>query len=195
MFGFECLLYFLIVLYSLFYQLYCLLLYEKNKKIDIEDASGLFVSKDVLNKNDLASLYVTEMRGKHNDHYDIARNVIRLSKEVYDSCNLASMSIALNQVTKAIVFSKSDRSKEKVKALILDWSNKIFFILFIIAAYSKALDLMSLSLVVMFVIIFIKYNDIVKRAKVLEDNINYVKKEYKLNQHECELLQKTTTCA
>ena len=60
MFNIECILYLLIILYSLFYQLYVIVLAKKNSHIEIKDGSGLFVSKDVLNENKLGTLYVTK---------------------------------------------------------------------------------------------------------------------------------------
>ncbi len=192
MFNIECILYLLIILYSLFYQLYVIVLAKKNSHIEIKDGSGLFVSKDVLNENKLGTLYVTKTNGKWNDHYDIGRNVIRLSKDVYDEENLSSMAISLYQVVKAVSIDKDKRKEEKTKMLVVDYANKIFFVLFIIAVSSKALDIMSLSLIVMTIALFMKYNYMTRLSDNLVNNIKYVKKSYKLKEEMVYNLEKQT---
>lgn len=192
MFNIECILYLLIILYSLFYQLYVIVLAKKNSHIEIKDGSGLFVSKDVLNENKLGTLYVTKTNGKWNDHYDIGRNVIRLSKDVYDEENLSSMAISLYQVVKAVSIDKEKRKEEKTKMLVVDYANKIFFVLFIIAATSKAIDIMSLSLIVMMIALFMKYNYMTRLSDNLVNNIKYLKKSYKLKEEMVYNLEKQT---
>ena len=145
MFAIECFLYLLLVFYSLIYQIRSITMYRKNKKVAIKNASGLFVAKDVLNDNKLSTLYITKIEGKHNDHYDIERNVIRLSEEVYDKENQASLIIGFYQAIKAISFDeKKKRKEEKIKHLIMDYSNKLAFILFLLGASSKAIEMMTL---------------------------------------------------
>ena len=200
MFNIECILYLLIILYSLFYQLYVIVLAKKNSHIEIKDGSGLFVSKDVLNENKLGTLYVTKTNGKWNDHYDIGRNVIRLSKDVYDEENLSSMAISLYQVVKAVSIDKEKRKEEKTKMLVVDYANKIFFVLFIIAVSSKALDIMSLSLIdimslsllVMIIALFMKYNYMTRLSDNIVNNIKYLKKSYKLKEEMVYNLEKQT---
>ena len=147
MFTIECFIYVLIVFYSVLYQLKTIIMYKKNKKKEIKNASGLFVAKDILNQNNLGTLYITKIEGKYNDHYDIERNVIRLSEEVYDKENQASLIIGFYQAIKAISFDeKKKRKEEKIKHLIMDYSNKLAFILFLLGASSKAIDMMTLCL-------------------------------------------------
>lgn len=191
MFHLECLIYVLILLYSLFYQIKSILLYKKYKKKDLKNASGLFISKDLLNNNNLGTLYVTKVADRYNDHYDIERNVIRLSDDVYEQENLSSCCIGLYEAIKAIMFNKlKNRKEEKIKHLIMDYANKISFILFIIAAASKAIDVMTLCIIVLIVIIIIKYSYINKKIDIYNENINYIKKEYKLKKEEVSEIEK-----
>lgn len=191
MFTIECFIYLLIVVYSIIYQTRVIVGYNKNKKIILKDASGLYVSKDILNKNNLGTLYVTKIDGKHNDHYDVERNVIRLSKEVYDESNLASLAVSFNQSIKALVYSKNKKRKEeKIKCMILDYSNKISFFLFLLGVSSKAIDLMTLALIIMIIDIVVKYYNLNQKQEVLSNNINYLKKIYKLSKSNAEKLEK-----
>ena len=166
--------------------------YKKNKKIQIKDGSGLFVSKEILSKNNLGTLYVTKVNTKYNDHYDIERNVIRLSKEVYDDENLASLTTSFYQVIKALVFKDNKKRKEnKLKILSLDITNKISFIFFIIAATSKDFGIMLLCLGLMILVIIIRYSYIDKYSNLIEENIHHLKKEYKLKETDMKQIEKT----
>ncbi len=190
MFNIECIIYSIIVLYSLFYQLRVLFLYKSNSKVAIKDGSGLYVSKDILSKNNLATLYVTKIKGKYNDHYDIERNVIRLSEDVYEKENLSSMIMSFYQVIKALSVDKNKRKEEKIKTFVLDWSNKIAFVLFILGAASKAIDIMTLSIIMLVVVLVMKYNEISKKSEYIDDNLKYLKKEYKLDKKQSEEVEK-----
>lgn len=181
MFTIECFIYVLIVFYSVLYQLKTIIMYKKNKKKEIKNASGLFVAKDILNQNNLGTLYITKIEGKYNDHYDIERNVIRLSEEVYEKENQASLIIGFYQAIKAISFDeKKKRKEEKIKHLIMDYSNKLAFILFLLGASSKAIDMMTLCLIIMVAVIIIKYTYLNKKIDIFNKNISFIKKEYKL---------------
>lgn len=174
------------------YQTRVIINYKKNKKIKIKEASGLYVSKSILNKNDLGTLYVTKINKKYKDHYDIERNVIRLSEEVYDDENLASLTTSFYQVIKALVFQDKQKRKEnKIKFLALDITNKISFIFFIISATSKDLGVMLLCLGLMILVIIIRYSYIEKYNNLVEKNIIHLKKEYKLKDEELLIVEKT----
>ena len=174
------------------YQTRVIINYKKNKKIKIKEASGLYVSKSILNKNDLGTLYVTKINKKYKDHYDIERNVIRLSEEVYDDENLASLTTSFYQVIKALVFQDKQKRKEnKIKFLALDITNKISFIFFIISATSKDLGVMLLCLGLMILVIIIRYSYIEKYNNLVEKNIKHLKKEYKLKDEELLIIEKT----
>lgn len=190
MFHLECLIYILIVIYSLVYQTKSIRLYKKNKKRVLKNASGLFVAKDILNNNSLGTLYVTKINGKYNDHYDIERNVIRLSEVVYEEQNISSCCIGFYQAIKAIMFNDNKKMKEeKIKHIIVDYANKISFVLFILGVASKAIDVMTLCLIIMIVIIVIKYSYTNRKIDIYNKNINYLKKEYKLKKEELDEIE------
>jgi len=192
MFHLACLFYLLIVIYSLIYQLKVIINYKRNSKIKIKDGSGLYVSKEILNKNNLGTLYVTKVNKKYLDHYDIERNVIRLSSEVYDEENLASLTTSFYQVIKALVFKDNKKRKEnKFKFLALDVTNKIAFILFIIAAYSRDLGVMLFCLGLMILVIIVRYSYIEKYNNLIEENIKYLKETYKLKKDDLSKIENT----
>jgi len=191
MFTIECFIYVLIVFYSVFYQLKAIIMYKKSKKKELKNASGLFVAKDILNKNNLGTLYITKIDGKYNDHYDIERNVIRLSEEVYNEENQGALIIGFYQAIKAISFNDNKKRKEeKIKHLILDYANKAAFILFILGASSKAIDMMTLCIIIMIGVLIIKYSYINKKIDIFNKNISFIKKEYKLRDENIEEIEK-----
>lgn len=191
MFTIECFIYVLIVFYSIFYQLKTILMYKKNKKKKIKNASGLFVAKDILNENKLGTLYITKIEGKYNDHYDIERNVVRLSNEVYNDENQASLIIGFYQAIKAICFNEQNKRKEeKIKHLIMDYANKAAVILFLLGASSKAIDMMTLCIIVMVIVLIMKYSYINKKIEIFNKNISYIKKEYKLKNESVEEIER-----
>lgn len=180
------------IIYSLIYQIKVVINYKKNSKKKLKDATGLFVAKDLLNQNNLGTLYVTKINGKYNDHYDIERNVIRLSEEIYEESNMASLVTGYYQAITALFYNKNKARKEaKIKRLVIDWANKIAFFLFLLGVSSKALDVMSLSLIVMAIVIIFRYNYITKKSELISENINYLKKEYKLKKDDVEIIKKS----
>lgn len=180
------------IIYSLIYQIKVVINYKKNSRKKLKDATGLFVAKDLLNQNNLGTLYVTKINGKYNDHYDIERNVIRLSEEIYEESNMASLVTGYYQAITALFYNNNkDRKKAKIKRLVIDWANKIAFFLFLLGVSSKALDVMSLSLIVMAIVIIFRYNYITKKSELISENINYLKKEYKLKKDDVEIIEKS----
>ena len=192
MFHLACIFYIVIVIYSLIYHLRTLINYKKNRKIKIKDGSGLFVAKEILNKNNIGTLYVTKINSKYKDHYNIGRNVIKLSSEVYDEENLASLTIAFYLVIKALVFQDNKKRKENnIKFLATDLTYKISFIMFIFAATFKDWGSMIICLGLMIGVIIFRYSYIEKYNKLIEMNISYLKRVYKLKYQEISSLKKT----
>lgn len=191
MFNLTCIIFVLIIIYSLIFQIKIILNYKKNIKIIIKDSSGLFVSKEILKKNNLGTLYVTKMDKKYMDHYDIERNVIRLSNDVYYNENLSSMVISFYQVIKALVFKDNRKRKEnKLKFLFIDIINKISFAVFIISAMSKDLGVMLFCLFLMIIVIIVKYLYIEKYNHFIQKNLLYLKKTYKLKKEDMIIVEK-----
>ena len=190
MFNFECVVYALIILYSIIYQVYVIVLYNKNKKIAIKDGSGLYAAKDILNKHGLGTLYVTKINGKYNDYYDIGRNVIHLSEDVYVQENLSSIITGLYLSVKAISIDKNKRKQKKTEAFVLDWLNKIAFVLFIIGASTSAIDMMTLAILILISVLIFKYYKMTQLNESIAESIKYITKSYKLKSDVVKELEK-----
>lgn len=64
--------------------------------------SGVQVARLLLDQNGLQHIPIELSRGKLSDHYDPRKEVLRLSKEVYDGSSIASVSVAAHEVGHAI---------------------------------------------------------------------------------------------
>lgn len=77
--------------------------FKKYRKIEMKKKlSGVEVARTILEANGLDNIYVTEVNGVLSDHYDPARKVVRLSKEVFHGTSIASSSIAAHECGHAL---------------------------------------------------------------------------------------------
>ena len=77
--------------------------YNKYKKVQNKrKISGFEVAKEILDKNGLSNVYVTETKGQLTDCYVSDRKVIRLSTEIFHGTTIASASVAAHEVGHAI---------------------------------------------------------------------------------------------
>jgi len=77
--------------------------YKKYKKVKTEKGmSGCEVAREILDKHGLENVYVTETSGELSDHYDPARKVIRLSRDIFHGTTIAAASVAAHEVGHAI---------------------------------------------------------------------------------------------
>jgi len=192
MFNVACIIFLLIIIYSLFYQIReAILYYQNQKKKTSPDTSGLDVAKDLLKNGKLNTLYVTKLNQSYKDHYDIRRNVIRLSKDVYGEANLNSIAVASFQVTKAIYINDiNNRKKSLLLEQLTDYINKVCFVLFILATTMQDLSLMLLSLGMLLAVIIYKVSQFNTKIDIINKNINYIKKNYSLREQEIDLIEK-----
>ena len=77
--------------------------YNKYKKVQNKrKISGFEVAKEILDKNGLSNVYVTEAKGELTDCYVSDRKVIRLSTDIFHGTTIASASVAAHEVGHAI---------------------------------------------------------------------------------------------
>jgi Zn-dependent membrane protease YugP len=81
-----------------------------NKYSRIASRSGMTgadVAEQILRRNGLADVQVTQARGFLSDHYDPRKKVVRLSPGVYGSNSIAALGIAAHETGHAIQHAKS----------------------------------------------------------------------------------------
>ena len=91
------------VVITIFAQIRITSTYNKYKKIQTKrKISGFEVAKEILDKNGLSNVYVTESKGELTDCYISDRKVIRLSTDIFHGTTIASASVAAHEVGHAI---------------------------------------------------------------------------------------------
>lgn len=91
------------ILITLVAQIFVMISYSVYKKVkNNRGITGAEVAREILHKQALDNIYVTETRGYLSDHYDPTRKVIRLSKDVYNGTSVAAVSVAAHEVGHAI---------------------------------------------------------------------------------------------
>ncbi len=88
--------------------------YSKYSKVRTTTGlSGAEVARRMLDHNGLSAVRIEQVTGNLTDHYDPAKNVLRLSQGVYNSPSVAAAGIAAHEVGHAL------QDKEKYGPLVL----------------------------------------------------------------------------
>ncbi len=69
--------------------------------------TGADVAREILTRNGLSSVNVSETRGFLSDHYDPTKKVVRLSPDVYRSSSVAAIGVAAHETGHAIQHKNS----------------------------------------------------------------------------------------
>lgn len=104
------------------------------EKIIKKKLSGFEVARKILDDNDLKDMYIVEVKGNLNDHYDYNQNVIRLSSDVYNGESISSAIIAAKVCSYAIQ-DKDNNSFMRFRSVVnplATFAVYIGYILFII---------------------------------------------------------------
>lgn len=84
-------------------QTYITTTYNKYKKINTKkNITGFETARMILDSHGLQNIYVTEVNGILQDHYDPNRKTIRLSSDIFHGSSIASCAIASHEVGHAI---------------------------------------------------------------------------------------------
>ena len=99
----DLLLIILIITIPLIAQGYISISYRNNlNKISSKNLTGYDVAREILDANGLNDMVIIETKGTFSDHYDPARKVVRLSKDIYEKNTLASIAVAAHECGHAI---------------------------------------------------------------------------------------------
>jgi len=93
----------LIIGLPLLASLYINIIYKSSlKKESSSEMTGFDTARKILDENGLNDILILETGGTLTDHYDPNRKVVKLSKEVYNGTNIASVAVAAHEVGHAI---------------------------------------------------------------------------------------------
>lgn len=96
--------------------------------------TGSMAARKILDMNGLYHVRVERISGNLTDHFDPQTNVIRLSDDVFDSANVASVGVAAHEAGHAVQYAK-DYSPIKVRnslVPVVNISNAVSMPLFVL---------------------------------------------------------------
>lgn len=130
--------------------------YNITKKIKTKlDLSGLEVSRELLDNNELDKLYILKLNDNFNSHYDINRKLIRLSENIFDNSNLNSIVISAFYSSLAILDNKTNLLIN-FKAFFektIKYSLKIAYLLLFLGVCFNDINIIFISLIILCVYI------------------------------------------
>lgn len=109
--------------------------YNKYKENNLKSKlSGFEIARKILDNNDLNDMYIVEVKGKLNDHYDYNQKVIRLSTDVYHGENVMSLTVASKICSYAILDKNSNGFMKFVFSInpLVVFINYMAYLLFIV---------------------------------------------------------------
>lgn len=141
-----------ILLIPLCAQLYINFTYNKYLKVkNKNDISGFETARAILDNNALNDIHIVEISGNLTDHYEPKRNVVRLSRDIFDKNTLSSVAIAAHECGHAIQ-NKEGYFFMKVRSFlvpIVNVFNWIAYIILIIGMLLEYYGLIELAIILM----------------------------------------------
>ena len=133
-------------------------IYNKYKDVNnTKKLSGFEIAREILDDHNLEDVYIVEVKGNLNDHYDYDQKVLRLSSDVFHGESVTSAVVAARIANYAIqdkdnyTFMKFRSSFNKVITFV----NYIAYILFLVALCVKDIAVMkTANIAIVFVFIF-----------------------------------------
>lgn len=142
--------------------------------------SGYDVARKILDDNGLEKMYIVEVKGNLNDHYDYNQRVIRLSTEVYNNETVGANLIAAKICSYAIQ-DKNNNTLMKFRSFLNPFINFVVYASYIVFILSLLLQdftivriaslLMLLALIFHFVTLPVE----VDATNIAKDNLNKLK--------------------
>lgn len=134
------------------------LTYSKYKDKNIKKRiSGFEIARKLLDNNNLKDLYIVEVKGSLNDHYDFNQNVVRLSTDVYHGENATAVAVAAKIASYAIQ-DKNNNTFMKFKFMlnpICNFAVYLAYILFILAICLQDFGMLSfVNMIILIVLLF-----------------------------------------
>lgn len=141
-----------ILLIPLSAQLYINYTYKKYLKSESRNSlSGFEAARKILDENKLNDIHIVTTNGNLTDHYDSSRNVIRLSKDIFDGTSISSVSIAAHECGHAIQ-NKEGYLFMKIRSFlvpIVNFTNKIAYIILILGFVLEYYNLIEIAIILM----------------------------------------------
>jgi len=109
-----------------------------NKYKDVNNKkrlSGFEIAREILDDDDLKDVYIVDVKGNLNDHYDYDQKVLRLSSDVFHGESITSALVAA-RITNYAIQDKDNYTFMKFKFAfnrVITFVNYLAYIFFVIA--------------------------------------------------------------
>lgn len=122
--------------------------YSKYKEKELKKKlSGFEVARKILDNNNLKDLYIVEVKGNLNDHYDYNQKVIRLSTDVYHGESITAAAVAA-RISSYAIQDKNNNTYMKFRFTlnpIVTFAIYLAYILFIFGICLQDFGMVSLA--------------------------------------------------
>lgn len=150
--------------------------------------SGFEVARKILDENNLKSMYIVEVKGSLNDHYDYNQKVIRLSTDVYHGTDLTAAVVASRICSYAILDKKND-SFMKFRSLVnpfITFDIYASYIIVIVGICLQDYAMVKLATLLMLVALIFHIVTLTVEKKAIKESISNLKDNKILNNEEIE---------
>ncbi len=140
-----------LILPCIFYSMITIV-YGKYKNKDIKKKlSGFEVARKLLDENDLKDIYIVEVKGSLNDHYDYNQKVIRLSTDVYHGETIMAVAVAA-KISSYAIQDKNNNTFMKFRSVVnpvMTFAVYLAYIVFLLGLCLQDYGMVNLATIIM----------------------------------------------
>ncbi len=164
------------------------LVYSKYKTDNKSKLSGFEVARKILDDNGLKDMYIVEVKGTSNDHYDYNHKVIRLSTDIFHGETITAGAVAAFYSSQAIL-DKEENKFYRFRAFlipVIKFCTYITYILFIIAMGANDYNMLVVSIALAFIMLIFHFATLPIDFETKKKALQYLKNYDLLDKKELE---------
>ena len=186
-YGVLVVIFLLLFVYSLYYQFRYLLILNNKEEVNSKKTNSITIAQSIL-KNNKTNIYLVKTNNNRRSHYDIKRNAIRLDDRDYDSNTVSSIANSMALAIDAVVTNSGNR----FIFLLVKYINKIAVLLCCICIYLLDGVFLTFGMIFLLACLVFKYINLKKSIDIINNDIDIIKKEYKINDKDIEKIYSYT---
>ena len=131
--------------------------YKKTRDIkNNKGISGADVARKILNANGLDNVKIYEVDGELTDHYDPTKKSVSLSKDIYNGCSIAAVSVAAHECGHAIQDKNGYfflRFRNSIVPIV-NLASKIGYVAILVGLFTSLVKFLWVGIFLEFIILF-----------------------------------------
>lgn len=147
--------------------------YNKYRENNLKNKlSGFEVARKILDDNDLKDMYIVEVKGKLNDHYDYNQKVIRLSTDVFHGEN-ATAAVVAAKISGYAILDKNNNKFIRFFFLVnpfIVFLNYVAFLLFILGLFIQDFQVIELAYLLLGCVLIFRFIELPLEYKVVKES-------------------------